>query len=89
MEICMEEFIEFLRGLDWSPLLISLKTGIVATFFSFFLGIWAARKAVKAGPKTRAVLDGILTLPMVLPPILILMMQMKMLQMKMLQMRKL
>jgi molybdate transport system permease protein len=68
MEICMEEFIEFLRGLDWSPLLISLKTGIVATFFSFFLGIWAARKAVKAGPKTRAVLDGILTLPMVLPP---------------------
>lgn len=64
----MEEFIEFLRGLDWSPLLISLKTGIVATFFSFFLGIWAARKAVKAGPKTRAVLDGILTLPMVLPP---------------------
>lgn len=64
----MEEFIEFLRGLDWSPLLISLKTGIVATFFSFFLGIWTARKSVKAGPKTRAVLDGILTLPMVLPP---------------------
>ena len=35
---------------------------------SFFLGIYAARKSVQAGPKGKAVLDGILTLPMVLPP---------------------
>lgn len=39
-----------------------------ATIFSFFLGIYAARKVVKAGPKMKAVLDGFLTLPMVLPP---------------------
>lgn len=59
---------ELLKGADFSPLLISLKTGVVATFISFFLGIFAARKVVKAPPRVRAVLDGILTLPMVLPP---------------------
>ena len=49
---------EIIRNLDWSPLYIS----------SFFLGIYAARKVVKAGPKMKAILDGFLTLPMVLPP---------------------
>lgn len=58
----------FLQGLDWSPLWISLKTGIVATFFSFFLGIFAARRIMKLRPSLKAILDGILTLPMVLPP---------------------
>ena len=64
----MEQMMEFMKGLDWSPLLISLKTGVVATILSFFGGIYAARQVVKAGPKTKAVMDGILTLPMVLPP---------------------
>ena len=64
----MEQMMEFMKGLDWSPLLISLKTGVVATILSFFGGIYAARQVVKAGPKTKAVIDGILTLPMVLPP---------------------
>ena len=64
----MEEIREILSRLDWSPLLISLKTGAVATVFSFFLGIFAARKTVKMSPKCKAVMDGILTLPMVLPP---------------------
>lgn len=59
---------EILKELDWSPLFISLKTGVVATVISFFLGIFAARKTVKAAPGKKAVIDGILTLPMVLPP---------------------
>lgn len=59
---------EIIRNLDWSPLYISMKTGIAATIFSFFLGIYAARKVVKTGPKMKAILDGFLTLPMVLPP---------------------
>lgn len=59
---------EIIRNLDCSPLYISMKTGIAATIFSFFLGIYAARKVVKAGPKMKAILDGFLTLPMVLPP---------------------
>jgi molybdate transport system permease protein len=64
----MSEIIEIVSKLDWSPLWISLKTGVVATFVCFFLGIFAARKVLKLGPKTRAVVDGILTLPMVLAP---------------------
>ncbi|MCR5784023.1 MAG: molybdate ABC transporter permease subunit [Eubacterium sp.] len=64
----MDEILEILKGLDYSPLFISLKTGIVATIISFFLGLFAARKVVKASPKVKAVADGILTLPMVLPP---------------------
>lgn len=60
--------IEFMKGLDWSPLWISIKTGIVAAAISFFLGIFTARKVVKARPKVRAVVDGILTMPLVLPP---------------------
>lgn len=59
---------EYVQTLDWSPLLISLKTGIAATIISFFLGIFAARQVIKAGPKGKAIADGILTLPMVLPP---------------------
>ena len=64
----MEEIRQILAGLDWSPLFISIKTGIAATIVSFFLGIWAARKVLKAKTGLRAVLDGILTLPLVLPP---------------------
>lgn len=57
-----------LRTLDWSPLLISLKTGVVATVICFFLGLFAARRVLKMGGRARAVIDGLLTLPMVLPP---------------------
>ena len=64
----MDAMESIIKNLDWSPLFISLKTGIVATFISFFLGIYAARKVVKTTPGKKAVIDGILTLPMVLPP---------------------
>ena len=42
----MDAMESIIKNLDWSPLFISLKTGIVATFISFFLGIYAARKVV-------------------------------------------
>ena len=64
----MKELLWILGELDYSPLWISLKTGIVATVISFFLGIFCAGRVGKAGPKVRAAVDGILTLPMVLPP---------------------
>ena len=64
----MDAMESIIKNLDWSPLFISLKTGIVATFISFFLGIYAARKVVKTTPGKKAVVDGILTLPLVLPP---------------------
>lgn len=64
----MNELVNVLSRLDWSPLLISLKTGVVATVICFFLGIFAARKVVKLNTGLRSAIDGILTLPMVLPP---------------------
>ena len=50
----MEQMMEFMKGLDWSPLLISLKTGVVATILSFFGGIYAARQVVKAGSEDKS-----------------------------------
>ena len=64
----MQKILDFLRSLDWSPLVISIKTGIVATILSFFFGIFAARAVMKLRPGARAVIDGFLTLPMILPP---------------------
>ena len=32
-----------LQNLDFTPLWITMKTGVAATFVSFFLGIFAAR----------------------------------------------
>ena len=64
----MEAILDILKNLDWSPLNISIKTGIVATILSFFLGIFAARKVMKARPGVKAAVDGLLTLPMVIPP---------------------
>ena len=59
---------EFLQEINWSPLWISLKTGTAATVIAFFLGIFSARQVMKLKPGARAAADGILTLPLVLPP---------------------
>ena len=54
--------------MNWSPLFISLKTGIVATIFAFFIGILAARVVMRLSNTMKWIVDGILTLPLVLPP---------------------
>ena len=59
---------EFLEGINWSPLWISLKTGLTATLIAFFQGVFCARKIMKLRPVTRGIMDGILTMPLVLPP---------------------
>lgn len=64
----MEELKTVLENLDWSPLFISLKTGAAATLISFFLGIYAAYRVMKTSPGKKALLDGLLTLPLALPP---------------------
>lgn len=53
---------------NWSPLFISLKTGVVATIIAFFIGILAARFVMKLNHTLKWIIDGILTLPLVLPP---------------------
>lgn len=55
--------------MDWSPIWISMKTATLSIIITFFLGVWMARLVVSArSEKVKMVLDGILTLPMVLPP---------------------
>jgi len=64
----MQTLTDILKSLDWSPLFISLKTGIVATLLCFVFGILTAGWVMGRKSGIRAVVDSILTLPMVLPP---------------------
>ena len=59
---------DILQTLDWSPLFISLKTGAAATVICFFLGILTAAWVMGRKTGVRAMVDSVLTLPMVLPP---------------------
>jgi molybdate transport system permease protein len=54
--------------LDFSPVWISLRTALIATVFAVVIGIIAAYYIVRLGRILKGVADGILTLPMVLPP---------------------
>lgn len=54
-------------NMDLSPLWLSLRVALLATLITFCLGLLAAR-LVAAMRRGRGVLDGLLTLPLVLPP---------------------
>ena len=55
--------------MDISPIIISLKTATVSMVFTFLLALFIARAIVKIkSEKIKMILDGILTLPLVLPP---------------------
>jgi molybdate ABC transporter permease protein len=53
---------------DPSPLIISIATTCTATVATFFLGLFAARAMYAVRGPLRAWIDGVLTLPLVLPP---------------------
>lgn len=52
---------------DLSPLFISLRTALLATVITFFCGIFAGN-AVRKMNRFKGFVDGIFTLPLVLPP---------------------
>lgn len=55
--------------MDYTPLLISMRTASVSILFTFFLGVFAAKLvAGMERERLKIILDGILTLPLVLPP---------------------
>lgn len=54
--------------MDWYPLLNSLRIAALATVAVFFLGLWAANGIAKLPAGLKAVLDVVLTMPLVLPP---------------------
>ncbi|MBD2339105.1 molybdate ABC transporter permease subunit [Calothrix sp. FACHB-156] len=53
---------------DLSPLWISLKTSLLATFITFFLGIAAAYWMLGYRGKAKSVIEGIFVAPLILPP---------------------
>ena len=53
---------------DFSPLWISLKSSAIATFFTFFLGIAAARWMLSTRIRGKTLIEGIFISPLVLPP---------------------
>jgi len=58
--------------MDLNPIFISIKTAITAIIITFFLGIYVANGVVniKSG-RIKLIIDGLLTLPLVLPPTVI------------------
>ena len=54
--------------MDFSPLWISLKTAFVATVITFIIGIVISYKMANYRGKGRGIIDGIFTLPLILPP---------------------
>ncbi|MGN0177524.1 MAG: molybdate ABC transporter permease subunit [Methanobrevibacter sp.] len=55
--------------MDWSPILISMKTASLSIFITFFLGLISAWAIVKIkNDSIKIFLDGVFTLPIVLPP---------------------
>lgn len=54
---------------DWSPILISMKTASLSILITFFVGLIVAWGIIKIkNDSIKIVLDGIFTLPIVLPP---------------------
>ena len=58
----------FFSTLDWSPLVVTLKTSLTAIVLIFILGLAAAYFTMHRSPRTRDLLDTLFTIPMVLPP---------------------
>ncbi|BAY76518.1 molybdate ABC transporter inner membrane subunit [Nostoc linckia NIES-25] len=54
--------------LDLSPLWISLKTSLLATFITFFLGIAAAYWMLGYRGKGKSLIEGMFIAPLILPP---------------------
>lgn len=53
---------------DFSPLWISIKTALLSTLITFFIGIAVSYFMANYRGKLKGVIDGILTLPLILPP---------------------
>lgn len=53
--------------MDLAPLYISLKVAVIATVITVFTGIFSAYHVLKL-KKFKGLIDGLFTLPMVLPP---------------------
>ncbi len=60
--------VNFFSTIDYSPLLVTLKTTGTAIVFIFILGLLAAYWLMRLPGRAQDILDSIFTIPMVLPP---------------------
>jgi molybdate transport system permease protein len=54
--------------IDYTPIIISVKTAAVSTALTFFIGITVAWRMARSGGRFKGALDAVLNLPLVLPP---------------------
>lgn len=54
--------------MDFSPLWISAKTSLISTIITFFLGIVISYIISNFKGKSKGIIDGLFTLPLILPP---------------------
>ena len=57
--------------MDFSPLWISLKTAFIATIITSIIGIFISYKMANYKGRGRGLIDGVFTLPLILPPTVI------------------
>lgn len=57
--------------MDFSPLWISLKTAFLATIITSIIGIFISYKMANYKGRCRGLIDGVFTLPLILPPTVI------------------
>lgn len=58
-------------NMDFSPLWISIKTSLLATIITFFLGVVTSYWIANSKCKFKGLIDGLFTLPLILPPTVI------------------
>lgn len=64
----IDRMAEFLGSIDFAPLWVSLKTGLVALCISLVLGLVAAWRVMGTSSRLKGLFDSVFTIPMVLPP---------------------
>jgi molybdate transport system permease protein len=62
---------ESLRGVDWSPLVLSLKVAAAATLLALLLGIALGWLVARTRLPGRSLIEAVFMLPLVLPPTVI------------------
>ncbi|MDR3593634.1 MAG: molybdate ABC transporter permease subunit [Clostridium sp.] len=55
-------------NMDFSPLRISVETAVLSTVITFFLGIIISYWMANFKGKSKGIIDGLFTLPLILPP---------------------
>ena len=55
-------------NIDWSPLVISMKTAFLATTITFVIGILVSYLMANYKGRCKGLIDGLFTLPLILPP---------------------